>query len=140
MNDLERIIYILNTVPLYRKYTIHNLVNTILPAVKSNQYVIVSNEKTPLFFATWTFLSQKVSDEYAAQTRTLKAEDWNSGVIPWVIDCIAPYGGVLAELKSKESQLIGKLKAAGCKGKVQYFRQKGKKRTLHYATFPKQSL
>ena len=50
----------LNTVPLYRKYTIHNLVNTILPAVKSNQYVIVSNEKTPLFFATWTFLSQKV--------------------------------------------------------------------------------
>ena len=56
MNDLERIIYILNTVPLYRKYTIHNLVNTILPAVKSNQYVIVSNEKTPLFFATYQLL------------------------------------------------------------------------------------
>ncbi len=134
MNDLERIIYILNTVPLYRKYTIHNLVNTSLPAVKSHQYVIVSNDKTPLFFATWTFLSQKVSDEYAAQTRTLQAEDWNTGVIPGVVDCIAPYGGVFTEMRSKESQLIGKLKAAGVKGKVQYFRQKGKRRTLQYAT------
>jgi len=136
MTDLERIIYILNTVPLYRKYTIHNLVNTILPAYNSNQYVIVSNKKTPLFFATWTFLSQKVSDEYAAQTRTLKAEDWNSGVIPWVVDCIAPYGGAFTELRNKESQSVKALKAAGVKGKIQYFRQKGKKRTLHYAMLP----
>ena len=134
MTDLERIIYILNTVPLYRKYTIYNMVNTILPAVKSNQYVIVSNKKTPLFFATWTFLSQNISDEYASQRKKLQAEDWNSGVIPWIVDCIAPYGGVFAEMRSKDSQLINTLKAAGVKGKVQYFRQKGKKRTLQYAT------
>ena len=69
MTDLERIIYILNLVPLYKKYTIDNMVNLILPAYNSNQYVIVSNKKTPLFFGTWTFLSQKVSDEYAAGTR-----------------------------------------------------------------------
>jgi len=134
MTDLERIIYILNTVPLYRKYTIYNMVNTILPAVKSNQYVIVSNNKTPLFFGTWSFLSQKVSDEYAAGIRELQAEDWNTGVIPWIIDCVAPYGGVFAELRNKESQSVKALKAAGVKGKIQYFRQKGKKRTLQYAT------
>ena len=134
MTELEKIIYILNTAPLYRKYTIYNIVNTILPAVKSNQYVIVSNERTPLFFATWTFLSQKISDEYASQTKRLQAKDWNTGVIPWIVDCIAPYGGVFSEMRSKESQLINTLKAAGVKGKVQYFRQKGNKRTLQYAT------
>ena len=98
MTDLERIIYILNLVPLYKKYTIDNMVNLILPAYNSNQYVIV--------------------------------------VIPWIIDCVAPYGGVFAELRNKESQSVKALKAAGVKGKIQYFRQKGKKRTLHYAMLP----
>jgi len=128
MNDLERIIYILNTVPLYRKYTIDNMVNLILPAIKNKQYLIISNKKTPLYFVTWTFLCQQASDEYEFKKRILRAEDWNSGVIPWVIDCICPYGGIF----SANRQLIKVLKDSGVKGKVKFFRYKRGKNELRY--------
>jgi|TARA_R100000353_G_scaffold62726_1_gene49292 hemolysin-activating ACP:hemolysin acyltransferase len=128
MNDLERIIHILNTVPLYRCKNVDYLVNLVLPAIRNNQYLIISNNETPLYFVTWTFLCKKASDEYEAKERLLRIEDWNSGVIPWIIDCVCPYGGIFPAHR----ELVKILRDSGVKGKVRFFRYKRGNNELRY--------
>lgn len=67
------------------------------------------------------FLCKKASDEYEAKERLLRIEDWNSGVIPWIIDCVCPYGGIFPAHR----ELVKILRDSGVKGKVRFLDIRG---------------
>jgi len=130
MNDLEKILYILNLSDIHKKKTISDIVRTILPPIKLKQYLLIIDH-TKVFYASWAFMSQEASDSFENRTRLLQPKDWNSGNIPWVIDIVSPLGGTAEGIK--ELKNISKL--LNVKGTVKFFRNKKGKRELHNVSF-----
>jgi hemolysin-activating ACP:hemolysin acyltransferase len=131
MNDLEKIIYTLGLSELHKNWTTIDIINRILPPLKLKQYIFISNEKVPLFYASWAFMNQEASDAREFSKRKIIGKDWNSGHIPWIMDVICPMGGTsegIRELKKVPRHL-------GVKGKIKFFRTKKGKKELHHVTW-----
>ena len=131
MNDLERIIYTLGLSELHRSWTITDIINRILPPLKLKQYIFISNEKVPLFYASWAFMNQESSDAREFSKRKIQIQDWNNGYVPWIMDIVCPMGGTaegIKELKKVPRHL-------GVKGKIKFFRTKKGKKVLHHVNW-----
>ena len=131
MTELEKIIYTLSLSEVHRNWTIKDIVHRILPPLKLKQYIFVSNEKVPLFYASWAFMNQEASDAREFLKRDIHANDWNSGHVPWIMDIVCPMGGTaegIKELKKVPRHL-------GVKGKIKFFRTKKGKKVLHHVTW-----
>ena len=131
MTELEKIIYTLGLSELHKKWTTVDIINRILPPVKLKQYIFISNEKVPLFYASWAFINQEASDAIEFSIRNIAAQDWNSGHVPWIMDIVCPMGGAtegIKELKKVPRHL-------GVKGKIKFFRIKKGKKKLHDITW-----
>ena len=130
MNDLEKIIHILSLSSLHKNHKIGDLRRLILPPIRLKQYLLLV-DPDKVFYASWAFMSQEASDAYEHQTRSLKAEDWNSGHIPWIIDIISPLGQTAQGIK--ELKKIPRL--LGVKGKIRYYRHKKGEKKIHHVTW-----
>tara|TARA_R100001129_G_scaffold177755_1_gene152881 strand:+ start:426 stop:824 length:399 start_codon:yes stop_codon:yes gene_type:complete len=131
MTELEKIIYTLSLSKVHRSWTVKDIVHRILPPLKLKQYIFVSNEKVPLFYASWAFMNQEASDAREFSKRDIHANDWNSGHVPWIMDIVCPMGGTtegIKELKKVPRHL-------GVKGKIKFFRTKKGKKVLHHVNW-----
>ena len=99
MNDLERVIYTLGLSELHRGWTTTDIINRILPPLKLKQYIFISNEKVPLFYASWAFMNQESSDAREFSKRKIQIQDWNNGHVPWIMDIVCPMGGTAEGIK-----------------------------------------
>ncbi|MCA1323481.1 toxin-activating lysine-acyltransferase [Herbaspirillum sp. alder98] len=75
----------------------------IMPPLVLDQAKLYMREQMPLAFVTWATLSDDVVSRYRKAPHHLTASDWRSGEQVWIIDLIAPYGGVqdiLTELRT----------------------------------------
>ena len=131
MTELEKIIYTLSLSEVHRSWTIKDIVHRILPPLKLKQYIFVSNEKVPLFYASWAFMNQETSDAREFSKRDIHANDWNSGHVPWIMDIVCPMGGTAEGIK----ELKKVPKHLGVKGKIKFFRTKKGKKVLHHVTW-----
>ena len=59
MTELEKIIYTLGLSEYIKSGLLIDIINRILPPVKLKQYIFISNEKVPLFYASWAFMNQE---------------------------------------------------------------------------------
>jgi cytolysin-activating lysine-acyltransferase len=66
----------------------------IMPPLVLDQAKLYMREQMPLAFVTWAKLSEEVVRRYRTAPHHLNATDWRSGDQIWIIDLIAPYGGV----------------------------------------------
>jgi len=131
MTELEKIIYTLSLSEVHGSWTVKDIVHRILPPLKLKQYIFVSNEKVPLFYASWAFMNQEASDAREFSKRDIHANDWNSGHVPWIMDIVCPMGGTtegIKELKKVPRHL-------GVKGKIKFFRTKKGKKVLHHVNW-----
>ena len=58
----------------------------------------------PVAFASWAFLNEEAEARIRQDIRALTQDDWKSGDQPWLIDMIAPFGGLdeaVVDLKEK---------------------------------------
>ena len=105
MNDLEKVIYTLGLSELHRSWTITDIINRILPPLKLKQYIFISNERVPLFYASWAFMNQESSDAREFSKRKIQIQDWNNGHVPWIMDIVCPMGGTAERTKKGKKEL-----------------------------------
>lgn len=64
----------------------------VLPAIRANQYALLTRVNYPVAYCSWANLSLENEIKYLNDVTSLVAEDWTSGDRKWFIDWIAPFG------------------------------------------------
>ncbi|MCR4377236.1 MAG: toxin-activating lysine-acyltransferase [Rhodospirillales bacterium] len=76
----------------------------VVPPITLKQFRIYMKEQTPFAFATWARLTEEAEARLTAGHRRLAPADWNGGDRLWLVDLIAPFGGmegILRDLSEK---------------------------------------
>ena len=64
------------------------------PPVALQQFRIWQVEHQPVGFVTWGLFNEETEAGYLAGSRKIQPDDWNAGDRLWLVDFIAPFGGV----------------------------------------------
>ena len=79
--------------PMHRDAPLHALPTLLLPIIKRQQYVLVSENDRPVFFLSWASMNEEAEARYLTRPAIeMKEEDWDSGERIWFSDWIAPFG------------------------------------------------
>lgn len=79
--------------PMHRDAPLQVLPTVLLPIIKRQQYVLVSQGERPVCFLSWMWLNSDAETRYLSEpTVMIKEEDWRSGNRMWFRDFIAPFG------------------------------------------------
>lgn len=93
--------------PMHRDAPLHALPTVLLPIIKRQQYVLVSQAGRPVFFLSWMWLDQIAEKRYLTEpTVMIKDEDWCSGDRMWFRDFIAPFGHTAAMSRLLREELL----------------------------------
>ncbi|MEQ1600441.1 MAG: toxin-activating lysine-acyltransferase [Methylophilaceae bacterium] len=77
----------------HRELPLHMLSTLLLPALKNQQYILVSEHGKPVFYLSWANLSADAESRYIKNPSfTMPQDDWNSGDRMWILDWVAPFG------------------------------------------------
>lgn len=91
---LGEIAYLMINSPLHQSYRLADLESYFLTPIKLNQFRIYRRGTRPVGLATWAYLKPDAASGYVDDTRELRPDDWNAGTEPWLVDFMAPFGGV----------------------------------------------
>ena len=65
----------------------------LLPAIKQQQYVLVSRGSKPVGFMNWAWFDEAAEQRYLTQHDLFrKPADWCSGDRMWMLDLVIPFG------------------------------------------------
>lgn len=65
----------------------------LLPAIKNRQFVLASENGSPVFYLAWAGFSVAAEWRYLNKPpHGVALEDWNSGNRIWMLDWVAPFG------------------------------------------------
>jgi cytolysin-activating lysine-acyltransferase len=79
----------------HRRYQfIGDLEWLLLPALVSGQCKLYMKKEYPISFISWAFLDEAAEKRLFQNGGKLRPEDWSCGDRLWIIDIVAPYGGV----------------------------------------------
>lgn len=79
----------------HRRYQfIGDLEWLLLPPLVLGQCKLYMKKEYPISFISWAFLDEAAEKRLFANGGKLRPEDWKSGDRLWLIDIVAPFGGV----------------------------------------------
>lgn len=79
--------------PMHRSLPLATLHALVLPAIKRRQFLIVSQDDQPVFYAAWAFFDAQAERRYLGRSvLELPPADWNCGDRLWALDWVAPLG------------------------------------------------
>lgn len=89
----------------HKHYSTTDIERLITPAVYCDRARCYFDNETEALvgFMTWTFLTPEAEKGYINGTRLLQPQDWKTEPIDgnlWIIDMVAPFGGVLEMARS----------------------------------------
>lgn len=91
--------------PHRRFHFLSDLEWLLLPPLVRNQCKLYTKEEFPISYASWAFLNAPAEKRLMANGGRLRPEDWSSGDKLWIIDIVAPFGGIetmLRDLRKNE--------------------------------------
>ena len=72
---------------------IHSLTTLLIPAIKHQQFILISDERQPIFYMSWAKFNLDAEARYINQpVLDRQLNDWHSGNRWWILDWIAPFG------------------------------------------------
>ncbi|HBT96352.1 MAG TPA: toxin-activating lysine-acyltransferase [Desulfobulbaceae bacterium] len=77
-----------------RLHFIADLEWLLLPALVNGQCKLYMKKEYPISFVSWAFLGEEAERNLLAGGGRLRSGDWKSGDRLWLIDIVAPFGGV----------------------------------------------
>lgn len=80
--------------PHRRNQFISDLEWLLIPPLVSGQCKLYMKQEYPISFVSWAFLGEEVEGRLLGNGGRLRPEDWASGERLWLIDIVAPFGGV----------------------------------------------
>ncbi|HSH41895.1 MAG TPA: toxin-activating lysine-acyltransferase [Arenicellales bacterium] len=92
----------------HRQLFVQDMEWRLFPPVILGQYKLRIQGKAgglPTAYASWAFLSEELENDFRA-THKLRPGDWRSGDRPWLVDCIAPFGGAIDFLEELQLDVL----------------------------------
>ncbi len=77
----------------------------LLPPLVSGQCKLYMKKEYPISFVSWAFLDKAAEKRLFQNGGRLRPDDWKSGDRLWIIDLVAPFGGVenmLGDIRKNE--------------------------------------
>ena len=122
-----KIIWLMGQSDAHRDHSVADLHRVILPPVALQQYRIWEHDGYPVGFMSCGLFDEETEAGYLNGTRLIQPDDWNKGEKLWLVDFIAPFGGVREILRDSRNHFIkmfGKGVVAGTRrssrGKIWY--------------------
>lgn len=88
-----------------RKFTfVADLDWRLMPPLVLDQCRLFSKQEVPWGFFTWAFVSDAVDTRLRSSSPIIAPHEWRSGVHPWLIDVVMPFGdteGLLAQVAAQ---------------------------------------
>lgn len=79
----------------HRRYQfIADLEWLLMPPLIAGQCKLYMKQEYPISFVSWAFLNEDAEKRLFQNGGKLRPEDWNCGDHLWIIDIVAPFGGV----------------------------------------------
>jgi hemolysin-activating ACP:hemolysin acyltransferase len=113
---IGQVVTVMMRTPQHRQTFLADLEWLVFPAIANNQYALseATDRETgaslPVAVALWALVSEEV-DRRLTTTQTppirLKAEEWNSGSIPWLVEAVGEPRATAALLKALLEQRFG---------------------------------
>ena len=73
----------------------------ILPPLLRKQFRLVRQDERPVAFVTWGYLGEEAEQRLLSGNRKLAPGEWaTKDGSPWIIDVVAPFGGIEQTIKS----------------------------------------
>ena len=73
--------------------TLADMARRVLPVIKSRQFALFSQDKTPLGYISWANLDERSEAEYVhSEPWIYSQQNWNCGDRMWLINWFAPLG------------------------------------------------
>jgi cytolysin-activating lysine-acyltransferase len=104
-----QITWLLMSSPAHKHLFLTDLEWLVLPAIQLNQFRLWQNMGMPQAYASWAFLDSAGEGRIRQSIKKLGPADWKSGDALWLIDMVAPFGGLDMALKDlRENVFPGK--------------------------------
>ncbi|MEZ5644098.1 MAG: toxin-activating lysine-acyltransferase [Burkholderiaceae bacterium] len=95
---------------MQQSQTRHSLISElewrVLPALMQDQAKLYMRGDAPLAYVSWARLSPDVAQRYRQTPHRLTFQDWQSGDQIWLIDLVAPFGGVANVMDELRTQVL----------------------------------
>lgn len=105
------ITYLAQCSPVHLRYTVGLLVHRIGRSIESGQFIYwVSEERGPVAFCAWTYLSDPVLQDVFDTGREILKEEMNQGKNLFFTEMIAPFGHLkrfIRDLRDNKEALFG---------------------------------
>ena len=88
-----------------RFHFISDLEWLLIPPLVAGQCKLYMRKEYPISYISWAFLDETAEKRMVHNGGKLRPDDWNSGDRLWLIDIVAPFGGVenmLADIQKNE--------------------------------------
>ena len=92
---------------MQQPHTKHTLLSElewrVLPPLMLDQAKLFMRDGSPLAYVSWARLSNGAAQRYRQAPHQLSFNDWSSGEEVWLVDVVAPFGGLqrlMEELRS----------------------------------------
>lgn len=66
----------------------------LLPPLVSGQCKLYMKKEYPVSYISWAFLNEEAENHLLKNGGKLRPEDWKSGNRLWIVDMVAPFGGI----------------------------------------------
>lgn len=105
---LGTVSWLMLAAPATRHTLLSDLEWRVMPALLLNQAKIYLRDEMPVAYVSWAKLSPEVERRYRQPPHRLGPADWRSGTAVWLVDLVAPFGGVQEIMKDlRETVLPG---------------------------------
>ncbi|MCU0763038.1 MAG: toxin-activating lysine-acyltransferase [Hydrogenophaga sp.] len=95
---------------MQQPHTRHTLVSElewrVVPAMMLDQAKLYMRGDAPLAYVSWARMSKEVAQRYRQPPHQLSFSDWNSGDEVWLIDMVAPFGGIPKVMEALRSEAL----------------------------------
>lgn len=100
---LGEITWLMTQSPIHKQLFIGDLEWFAMPAILLEQFRIFYGPNSPAAVALWAMVSEETEERLKAGAHKLRADEWQGGDRPWLIELIAPFGAqdeILADLST----------------------------------------
>lgn len=91
---LGQVTWLMMNSPLHKHLFIADLEWLAAPPIMLKQFRIFRHSKVPIGYASWAFISEEAEQRLMSGARRLQPAEWNAGDRIWLMDLVAPFGGM----------------------------------------------
>ena len=96
---LGQVAWLMMQSPVHRHLFLADLEYRVAPPLMLQQFRLYRRDNVPVAFVSWALLTEEVEKRVQSGAWRLQRADWRAGDRLWVVDLVAPHGGLDAVLK-----------------------------------------